>query len=96
MDGDVRIETTGRAWANTVSGDIEVEVGKTGQDDMEFHTVSGDITLWLPANFSADVDFSSLFGDLDTEFEMRMEGRRTRRWIGSKVEGTIGGGAAES
>ena len=94
VDGNISVVTTGRAWANTVSGDIEIEMGDFSGGDLDFNTVSGDITLWLPADFSADVDFSSLSGDFDTDFDMNVRSERDR-WVGSAVEGTIGGGGRE-
>ena len=91
VDGDVFVSTSERAWANTVSGDMEIEMGEFGGEDLDFNTVSGDITLWVPANFTADVDFNSLSGDFETDLEISMT-REKSRWIGSSIEGTIGGG----
>jgi hypothetical protein len=70
-------------------------MGDFSGGDLEFRTVSGDITLWLPADFSANVEFSSLSGDFDTDFDMDIQNERERRWVGSKVEGTIGGGGRD-
>jgi hypothetical protein len=94
VDGTISVVTTGRAWANTVSGDIEIEMGDVSGGDLDFHTVSGDITLWLPGDFSADVNFSSLSGDFDTDFDLNVR-RMKDRWIGSQIEGTIGGGGQD-
>jgi hypothetical protein len=94
VDGEVHIQTSGQAWAHSVAGDIEVEMGDFG-GDLEFESVSGDILLWLPRDFSADVDFSSLTGDLRSDFDLDVEYERKRRWIGSSVEGTIGGGGRD-
>jgi len=90
VDGDIYISTTEQATANTVSGSIEVEMGATEWDRLNFNTVSGDITLWLPAGIDTDVDFESLSGDIDSDFDITMTSRRTRRWIGAEVEGYIG------
>ncbi len=95
VDGGISVVTTGRAWANTVSGDIEVDMGDFSGGDLDFRTVSGDITLWLPPDFSADVEFNSLSGDFDTDFEMNVRSQRERRWVGSRVQGTIGDGGRE-
>jgi hypothetical protein len=95
VDGEISVITTGRAWANSVSGDIEIDMGDFSGGDLDFHTVSGDITLWLPADFSADVDFSSLSGDLETDFDMEIRNRHERRWVGSRIEGTIGRGGRD-
>ena len=95
VSGTISVVTTGRAWANSVSGDIEIEMGDFGGGDLDFHTVSGDITLWLPRDFQANVEFSSLSGDFDSDFDMDIQNRNERRWVGSKVEGTIGGGGRD-
>ena len=94
VEGRIYVATTGRAWANTVSGDIEIEMGDFSGGDLDFNTVSGDITLWLPQDFSADVDFSSLSGDFETDFEMTLRSKRSG-WVGSRVRGTIGGGGRD-
>lgn len=95
VSGTISVVTTGRAWANSVSGDIEIDMGDFGGGDLDFHTVSGDITLWLPRDFKGNVEFSSLSGDFDSDFDMDIENEHERRWVGSKVEGTIGGGGRD-
>ena len=95
VNGDIFVSTSEAAWANTVSGDIELAMGSFDWDEMEFNTVSGDIILWLPDDFSSDVRFSSLSGDLDTEFDLTIRNRRNRRWVGSDIRGTIGSGGRD-
>ena len=94
VDGKISVVTTGRAWANTVSGDIEIEMGDFGGGELDFNTVSGDITLWLPSDFSADVEFNSVSGDFHTDFDMNIRSKKDR-WIGSHIRGTIGGGGRD-
>jgi hypothetical protein len=91
VDGDIFVSTSEHAWAKTVSGDMEIKMGAVELGDLDFNTVSGDITLWLPANIAADVDFNSLSGDFETDFDMSVT-REKNQWIGSSIEGTIGGG----
>jgi hypothetical protein len=90
VNGDIYISTSEMARANTVSGSIEVEMGATEWEHLSFNTVSGDITVWLPAGIDTDVDFESLSGDIDSDFDITMTSRRSRRWIGAEVEGYIG------
>ena len=92
VDGDVVIVTSGRAEANTVSGDIDVTFGELGRDDLSFNTVSGDITLRMPDWVDADIEFESLSGDLSSEFELNGVRDDDDRMIGTEVEGTIGRG----
>lgn len=90
VDGDIYVSTTEMATGNTVSGSIEIEMGATDWDRLNFNTVSGDITIWLPEGIDTDVDFDSLSGDIDSDFDITMTSRRSRRWIGAEVEGYIG------
>jgi hypothetical protein len=90
VNGDIFVSTTEKAWGNTVSGSIEIEMGSTDWSDLDFQTVSGDITLWLPAGIDTDVDFESLSGDISSDFDITRTGRQSRRWIGSEMEGYIG------
>ena len=57
---------------------------------MDFKTVSGDITLWLPDGIDTDVDFESLSGDLDSDFDMVVRDRHRHRWVGARLQGSIG------
>lgn len=95
VSGNIFVSSSEMVWANSVSGDIEVEMGRFDREKMEFSTVSGDITLWLPDDFGADVDFNSLSGDLTSDFDLTVRSRRNRRWVGTDIEGTIGGGGRE-
>ena len=92
VTGDVEVSTTETAWANTVSGSIDIEMGSDDWDDLSFNTVSGDITLWLPAGIDTDVEFESLSGDVDSDFAFLLRDRNRGRFIGSHVRGTIGDG----
>lgn len=94
VDGDIAVSTTGMAYAKTVSGDMEIEMGDLGTGDLEFNTVSGDITLRLPSDLEADVDFNSLSGEFETDFDMNVT-RESDRFIGLSIEGTIGGGGRD-
>lgn len=96
VDGDIFVSTTGKAWGSTVSGNIEIEMGATDWDEMDFHTVSGDITLWLPDGLETDVDFESLSGDITSDFDITTTRKRTRRWVGEELEGYIGRAGARN
>lgn len=96
VSGDVHVSTTGVAEAHTVSGSLDILMGSLDWTRLDFRTVSGDITLRLPESLSTDIAFESLSGDLDTDFDLRLEGRRSRRWVGSRVRGTIGDGGGRS
>jgi hypothetical protein len=92
VSGDVAVSTTGVVEAGTVSGSLDVDMGSLDWTRLTFNTVSGDITLRMPEELDADVEFESLSGELDTDFDMRTERRRDGRFVGSRIEGTIGEG----
>lgn len=92
VSGDVTVSTSGVAKASTVSGDLDILLGSTGWDDLEYSTVSGDITVRLPAGASTEVEANSLSGDFESDFDVVLRGRTGRRWMGSSVRGTIGEG----
>jgi hypothetical protein len=96
VNGDIAVSTSRRARANTVSGSIEVEMGSTDWEELDFNTVSGDITLWLPDGIETDVDFESLSGDIRSDFEITTTGRRSRRWVGASLEGWVGSAGERS
>lgn len=91
VSGDVEVSTSETASASTVSGDVDVSMGNGDWDDLSFHSVSGDVTIALPDGIGTEVDFASLSGDLDSDFDITTRGRG-HRWIGSHVQGVIGGG----
>jgi hypothetical protein len=95
VSGDVAVSTTGVVEAGTVSGSIDVEMGSLDWTRLSFNTVSGDVTLRVPEGLEAEVEFESLSGRLDTDFDLRVENRRDGRFVGSRVEGTIGAGGRE-
>jgi hypothetical protein len=96
VSGNVSVSTTGTGWGSTVSGDIDVEMASLDWKEMDFKTVSGDITLRLPSAFAANVDFESLSGDIDSDFDLTLKGRQSRRWVGAHVQATIGDGGDRS
>lgn len=90
VSGDIFVSTSEKARGNTVSGDIEIQMGTTDWDDLDFKSVSGDITLWLPEGIDTDVDFESLSGDIHSDFDITTTRQRSRRWVGAELEGYIG------
>ena len=92
VSGDIYVTTTDLADASTVSGSIDVTMGRADwRGDLEFHTVSGDITLSFPGGLDTDIEFESLSGDMDSDFPIALRSR-SNRWIGGHIRGTIGDG----
>ncbi len=92
VSGDIYVSTSDLADAVTVSGSIDVAMGRADwRGDLDFHTVSGDITISFPASLETDIEFESLSGDMDSDFPITITSRRNR-WIGGRISGTIGDG----
>ena len=94
VSGDIRLDGL-RATsieARTVSGEISAAVESlTGSGSLSFKSVSGDVKLDLPRNLDADLSMSSVSGQLDSEFQMTLGGRTSRR----RIEARIGRGGRE-
>ena len=94
VSGDIRLDAL-RATsieARTVSGGITAGVESlTGNGPLSFKSVSGDVKLDLPRNLDADLSMSSVSGQLDSEFQMTLGGRTSRR----RIEARIGRGGRE-
>lgn len=89
VNGSVNFSTTGTARASTVNGSIRGAMGRADwSDTLAIDTVNGSITLTLPQSLSTEVRASTVNGDINSDFQMTVTGRITRR----RVEGTIGGG----
>ena len=89
VNGDVTVNTRGRAEASTVNGSVTATLGKADwQGELEFSTVNGGITLYLPDNLSTEVEASTVNGDLESDFPLTLTGRFGPR----RMRGTIGAG----
>jgi hypothetical protein len=53
--------------------------------------VSGNVQLDLPRSFDADLSMSSVSGQLDSDFQMTVGGRNSRR----RIEARIGRGGRD-
>jgi DUF4097 and DUF4098 domain-containing protein YvlB len=92
VSGNIFVATADMADASTVSGSIDVAMGRANwSGDLEFHTVSGDITITFPEGLEADIEFESVSGFVDSDFPITLTSR-SNRWIGGHLRGTIGDG----
>ena len=88
VSGDLRLDhlRATSVSAHSVSGDVEVHVEQlSGRGDLSFKTVSGDVTVELPRGLDADVSLTTVSGTLDSDFQMTLNGRVSRRRIEAKV-----------
>ena len=89
VNGDVEVETEGRAEASTVNGGIHASMGRADWDGtVDFHTVNGNIDLELPSGINAEVRAGTVNGDIRTDFPLVVRGRFGPR----RISGTIGDG----
>jgi hypothetical protein len=88
VSGDVRIATSDIANASTVSGSVEVSMGRTDwEGTLSFSTVSGDIDVQFGADLNAEVSYNTVSGNLDSEWPIAMSRGGAR-----SLRGTVGKG----
>lgn len=94
VSGDVRLERL-RATsvrANSVSGEVTASIESlSGSGELSFRSVSGNVVLELPRDLDADLSMSSVSGQLDSDFQMTLGGRTSRR----RIEARIGRGGRD-
>jgi hypothetical protein len=90
-NGDVLIrDAAGKVNANTGNGDIDVRISGPIRDaeSMLFSTGNGAVRLTLPSDFNGEIDANSGTGAIQSDFELRIQGRLNA----SRVHGVIGNG----
>ena len=99
-NGPVRVSTgNGRVIANTGRGPVEASTGNgdievkmatvpPDQTSMSFTTGHGSVRVTLPADFNGEIDANTGSGSINTDFELRVQGRLST----SRLRGTIGNG----
>lgn len=94
VSGDVFVSTSGVAQATTVSGSIEVHIGRADwSGELSFRTVSGDVRLYVPEDLDAEVSFQSVTGDMESDFPITL--RRRSGFTAGSLHGTIGEGGRD-
>jgi len=94
VSGDIRLERLRAASveARSVSGQIDAAIESLdGSGPLSFKTVSGDVKLALPRGLDADLSMSSVSGQLDSDFQLTLGGRTSRR----RIEARIGRGGRD-
>ena len=91
-NGRVNVSTTeGPVEARSGNGDIDVRMAAVRpSEDMTFSTGSGDVRVTLPAGYNGELDASTGNGAIESDFDLKLEGRMTPR----RVRATIGNGGA--
>jgi len=94
VSGDVKLEhvRASSIEARTVSGEIAASVESLdGSGPLSFKSVSGNVNLELPRSLDADLSMSSVSGQLDSDYQLTLGGRTSRR----RIEARIGRGGRE-
>lgn len=94
VSGDIRLERlrASAVSAHTVSGEVMAHIEElTGRGELSFKSVSGDVTIELPRNVDADVNMTTVSGDMQSDFQLTLGGRMSRR----RIEARIGQGGRE-
>ena len=74
VNGGIEVQTTGLASATTVNGDIDVRMGSTLSEDVDFTTVNGSIDIAMPAGLNARLDATT--GERHRELRLRRDRAR--------------------
>ena len=94
VSGNVFVSTSGIAEATTVSGSIEIHLGRADwSGELSFRTVSGDVRVYFPEGLNTAVSFQSVSGDVESDFPITL--RRRSGFTAGSLHGTIGSGGRE-
>ena len=89
VNGSISARTSGGpVRARTVNGGLDVTMGTTLTEDLEFETVNGGITLTVPEGLDADLSMKTVNGNVSTEFPVTVTGRLNPK----KLNATLGKG----
>jgi hypothetical protein len=89
VSGNVSIVTSGTATAQTVSGALDVSIGRI-DDRLAFDSVSGGVRLAVPANASAEIAAQSVSGAVRGSGGLAFAGEP--QMVGSNVRAKLGDG----
>ena len=88
VSGNVRLERlrATSVHANSVSGEVMASIESlSGSGDLTFRSVSGDVVIELPRALDADLSMTTVSGQLDSDFQMTLGGRMSRRGIEARI-----------
>ncbi|MFC4032488.1 DUF4097 domain-containing protein [Streptomyces polygonati] len=97
VSGDLTVvEGSGsQVKADSVSGDIVLDLDPSAGAQVRLTTVSGEIAIRIPEPGDADVEASTTSGHVSCAFEeLRVSGWGPGQWAGKRISGRIGGGRA--
>ncbi len=77
--------------AKTVSGGVDYEGDILPRGSYRFSVHSGGIRLIIPADSAFDLEAKTFSGDIDSDFDIRVSGKLSKR----EIRGSVNGGGAE-
>jgi len=77
--------------AKTVSGGVDYEGDILPRGSYRFSVHSGGIRLNIPADSAFDLEAKTFSGDIDSDFDIRVSGKLSKR----EIRGSVNGGGAE-
>jgi DUF4097 and DUF4098 domain-containing protein YvlB len=94
VNGNIQAQSLGgRVELKTVNGGVQADLNQLDPNQaVDMDSVNGAVRLLLPASASASVSASTVHGAITNAFGMQVE---KGRWVGSRMEGTIGSGGAK-
>jgi len=94
VSGDVELDgvTEGRKIeAKSLSGEVRYRGDIYSDGRYNFKSHSGDITLVIPADSSFDIDAKTFSGDIDSQFDITVSGKISKK----SVRGSVNDGGAD-
>jgi DUF4097 and DUF4098 domain-containing protein YvlB len=92
VNGNVDVETSGYAEAQTVNGSVTATLGSAKMPHgLDFSTVNGSITVEMPGGLNADFSARTVNGHIETDFPITIQGRMSPRHL----RGQIGDGGPQ-
>jgi hypothetical protein len=91
VSGDLTVVdgTSARVRAETVSGQVTLDLDTPEHSSIDMSSVSGDLTVRLPDDAALNITVRTMSGGLDTAFDGFVTERRPGR---SSMQGSVGGG----
>ena len=94
VSGDIKLMDVADAVevkARSVSGGVKY-VGDLARDgSYSMHSLSGNVVMAIPAGSAFDLSAKTFSGEIDSEFEIKMSGKISKK----ELKGTVNGGGAE-
>ena len=81
----------GSIYAKTITGKL-IYAGALTEENHRFETITGEIQLNLPANTNARLSASTTTGKIRCRLPL-VDSQKKQRFVGDKLQGTLGNGA---